>query len=365
MKSLSFMRQEVDMALYYDIASAIKDLQYYFYKFNTVNSDEAISKTYVHVLEHYREEKLSGDIKPYIKKLARTILQKHDRSIPVDFIEDTLDDSADGSVGQMARAKASTSDFIEELVRQMYDEDCRDDLIYSFALLHLEEFVSFCKDALEGARGLSGYSAIFRKGLYTLAKDITDLTSTLISVYEANRYNFELFLSTSRAGVWVEADYNLITNSHSRRVQIITHNEDGICDPDYFPFSIKGKKYIDNGDKRIYKVPYYDYWEAMCDLIDSDFSNRMKCVLGKHYLVKTGGGSISVLDPDLNVMYDLLRDEILTNILRDTGFRFLGAGSENFYLLGDRDYKVHSRLVNGIAINFKLEDITDEVSIVR
>ena len=79
-------------------------------------------------------------------------------------------------------------------------------------------------------------------------------------------------------------------------------------------------------------------------------------------MIRTLGGSESIVNTDLFGVYDLLRLEILTNVLRDTNTRVLNIGSSWFYLLGDEQYmKIPCRVVQGVSIELDFEDITDSV----
>lgn len=366
--SICFMKKGVDASLYYEAQKAIQDLQYYFRKFNGVNADEAMSRTLEHILSHFDKSKLSTtDIKPYVKKLARTILQEPRKDIPTEFIEDTTIDNSEHSMEAGANTvnPGVSNDFSDDITDKIYCDMESLNLMHKFILLNLEEYQKFCLEVRDGGRMLKGYSVEFRNGLYRMSKLITDLTAKLVSIYNENEEMFTKFISYSIGGIWYEADYNLISKVTSKRVRPLQKGYSKIFDMDICPFCVNGSKYIKNNNKRIYRVRYVDFWEELCDFLDSEQCSGMKCILGKYTLVKTGGGSISVINPDLFGIYDLIRDELLTNILRDTAYKLIGVGSQNFYLLGDGVVDTPSRVVNGVKIKFELEDITDTVEMLR
>lgn len=366
--SISFMQAGVDTSLYYEASEAIKSLQYYFKKFNGADYEEAMSRTLNHILTHFNGSKLSSsDIKPYVKKLARTILQEPRRDIPTDFIEDTTIENKEHSFEPNANTVnlGSISDFSNDVVDRLYCDAESLNLMFKFMLLNLEEYKKFCLELKDGGRQMKGYSPEFRANLYKLAKVVTDLTAKLLELYDLYESEINTFLGCELAGIWYEADYNLIAKSTSKRVKVLQKGYDKNFDMDYNPYCVNGRRYIESNNKHIYKVRYIDFWEQMCDMLDSDVSNRMKCILGEYTIVKTCGGSISVLNPDLFTIYDLVRDELLTNLLRDTSYKLIGVGSKNFYILGDTNYNIPCRFLNGIRVQFELVDITDSVEMLR
>ena len=96
-------------------------------------------------------------------------------------------------------------------------------------------------------------------------------------------------------------------------------------------------------------------------MIDDTETNEMKFIIGNSYIIKSFGGSLSVLNPDLFNMYDLARTEILTNVLQDTYGRILNIGTEYFYIICGSDFNktVVSRTVHGHSFDLVYEDITD------
>ena len=60
-------------------------------KFNGIDRyEEAMQKATYHTMYHFDNSK--GELSDYLKKLARVISKNNDKSIPVDFLEDTLSD---------------------------------------------------------------------------------------------------------------------------------------------------------------------------------------------------------------------------------------------------------------------------------
>lgn len=103
----------------------------------------------------------------------------------------------------------------------------------------------------------------------------------------------------------------------------------------------------------------YDLWDRLCDLIDSYETNECKFIMGDNFIVRTLGGSYSILNTDLYNFYDLIRSEIVTNILYDTNSKLLNVGTECIYILASANITLPKRIVKGIPIEFDIEDITD------
>jgi hypothetical protein len=75
------------------IVLAIESLKGYFKKFNGARYDEAMQLTFTHACRHYSER--NGEMIPYIKSLARTILLNDEKDIPMEGFEELLPSEQD------------------------------------------------------------------------------------------------------------------------------------------------------------------------------------------------------------------------------------------------------------------------------
>ena len=154
---------------------------------------------------------------------------------------------------------------------------------------------------------------------------------------------------------------SIINSNLSKRVKFINKvTGELVEDADIEDWYVRGKL----SGKRIIKVPYADVWNVMCDLVDSNETNELKFVIDDYYIIKTFGGSYSILNPSLYNIYDLVRTEIITNILKDTGGRLINTGSECVYVLCDKSGIAelnNLRKVRGYEIKFSCVDITDSL----
>ena len=159
-------------------------------------------------------------------------------------------------------------------------------------------------------------------------------------------------------GKWKETDYSFIQTNQSKRIKLINRMTRFIADDaDTDDIVLEGKL----GTKRVIKVPYKDLWNKLCDLIDSEETNQIKFVIGDQYIFRTLGGSLSIINSSLFNEYELVRDEIVTNLLQDTRGRLLNIGSECIYILVSDDNEIPDRTIRGINIHFDKIDITDSL----
>ena len=124
-----------------------------------------------------------------------------------------------------------------------------------------------------------------------------------------------------------------------------------IKDPDLEDCYVKGNL----GNKCIVSIPYVSQLNKMCNLIDEEGINAMRFTIGDEYVIRTLGGSTSVLSPSLFNEYDLCEAEILTNLLRFTGGRFLCKGSRNMYFLVQKVHKIPVISVRGVTLTFDVK----------
>lgn len=354
LQSFSYM-ESIDDSLYYLLWSNIEKLRRYFSKFCGRNTDEAMQATLMHSLTHYTKAK--GDISCYIKALARDITKDNGRLVFVDFLEQTL--AEDDNDTKPKVDTGSISDFSGVVVNDMiYDYKYKK--IVELALCFIDKFMLLCEALINKDTSTSYYPSIFIKECIKLSRSCENFNQLCITLYTEYKDKFVEFLSydlkTSGTNVWKETDYPLIAQSVSKRFKFVNPDTGEVVqDPDVEPFKLVGNL----GKKKVFKVRYYELWELMCDYVDSADINVMRFTIGDSYIVRTLGGSLSVINPDLFNIYDLCRMEILTNVLNDLAARYISIGSENFYLLvSDDDREIKKRVVKGIPIELVAEDIT-------
>lgn len=357
---------DVTPELFYRVWKEIEGLKGYFVKFTGNNADEAMQKTLMHTLTHYNEEK--GNLSSYVKKLAREITKDNGRLVFVPFLEQTLSSSEDEDGERRASIDTGrVKDISIEVVNKIMLNEHAFGEIASLALMFMDKFILLCESIQNRDSSTAYYPESFIRECLRLSKIIPDFNDMCLELYDIYRVSFKNFLSCddNNIGVWKEADYLLISQNLSKRIKLKNKetNKD-VVDADIEPFYVSGNMSGKSGKKFIIKVDYSAVWEEMCDLVDSYSSNQLKFIIDNDYIIRTPGGSLSIINPDLFNIYSLLRDEILTNVIRDTNGRVLNVGSSCIYMLctDTYPYEIEYKYIKGIKINLIAEDITDSIS---
>lgn len=364
MRSFAYMRDEVAPDMYYMIWSEIEKLKWYFVKFAGNNADEAMQKTLMHAITHFSAE--AGSLPAYVKKLAREITKDNGKLIFVDFLEQTLSDE-DDELRQTSRVNTGkTEDFSNTVVDEMMIEEDEGKDIVQLALLFMDKFLILCEALINRDTSTTYYPDTFIKECLRISSKNPNFNSVCIDKYMQHSGGIKDFLDVGEdnIGVWRETDYSLLQQNVSRRVRLCNKRTGmWVEDADLEDFRLDGNLESKTGVKRVVKVRYEKLWERLCDLVDSSDSNVLKYIIDDQFIIRTLGGSLSVVNPNLYNIYDLIRDEILTNVLIDTNGRVLNVGSECFYLLCSEGYgEISKRVINGIEIELDTEDITDSIS---
>lgn len=363
LKSFSFMPKEVSEDFFYDVWTEIQKLKWYFYKFARDNADEAMQRTLMHTLTHFQSD---GNLQAYIKKLAREITKDNKKLVFVDFLEQTLAEDDDAPENSARVDTGRVSDFSNDIIQQMENEVDRRPEVAELALEFMDKFLILCESIIKHDTTTRYYPEVFMKSCLKLCNKCEGFNNICIDLYMeySDDFNWFLHLDDNNVGTWKETDYLLISQNLSKRVKLINEDtEEEVQDADVEKFFLQGKLGVGASRKKIIKIPYEHIWEKMCDLIDSFETNEMKFIIGDQFIIRTLGGSLSVVNPDTYNYYDLVRMEILTNLLQETNGRLLNVGSSSIYLLCNADFnmKLKHRVIKGIPIDFEAIDITASV----
>ena len=369
LKSYSYNNSKLNTRFYYEIWNTIFKLKKYFIHFCGRNADEAMQAVFMHVLYHFNSDK--GNLEVYIKSLARVMMKKKNKEISVDFLEQTLTLEEKGAakkgdnsneIGTSPFSNGRANDFTNDVIDNIeHDVEVKQDIIL-LALQFMDKYVKLCNALLTYNTSTTYYPELFIKTCINLNNKYSDFNSECLSLYNQYQEYFNWFLSlddNNKGDQWHETDYFLLTNNTSKRIKFINSiTNEPVEDADTEEWYVKGNI----GNKRIVKVYYEDIWNLMCDLVESNEINECKFILNDYYILKSFGGSISVINVDLFNYYDLFRVEIITNLLKDTGGRLINIGSKNAYLLLENDclrYLSKERVVRGYNIKFDWKDITE------
>lgn len=322
-----------------------------------------MSKTLFHTLTHFNKEK--GNLSAYIKKLAREITKENSRLVYVDFLDQTVSD--DDEIGEPPQRNlgGSVRDFSDDVAEEMMLAENRRGEVVNLALEFMDKFILLC-DALKRRDTSTRYFPdVFIKSCMDINSRCRNFNQLCFDVYEEYGDDFQWFLELdTRSENWRESDFMMLKNSGSKRLKLVSPRTGlEVEDADVDRYVIQGKLGDGTSRKKVIKVAYYDVWSMMCDLVDATETNELKFVIGDSYIIRTFAGSRSGLNTDLYGMYDLIRNEILTNVLLDTGGRVLNVGSENFYLVcnANMEKSCLERSVHGYDLKIDYVDITSSV----
>lgn len=364
LRSYSFMSEEIDISLYYEIWNEIGKLRWYFYKFAGNEADEAMQRTLMHTLTHFQPEK--GNLNSYLKKLAREILKDGGKLVTVDFLEQTVVSDEDEVTGAKSGINTGkVDDFSDEIVDTLDLVQDKSGDVERLALEFMDRFVILCEAMQTYDMSSRYYPDVFISQCLSLLKKCENFNEVCLNIYSEYGEKFKWYLEVYKnvMQIWKEADFPFVLRRTSKNISLISKKTGvEVQDADLEPFTINT---VLDASKRVLRVRYYDLWEQVCDLLDEDGINELRFTIGDNFIVRTLAGSQSVLNPDLYNEYDIVRTEILTNVLYDTNGKLLNAGSECFYLLYNAENQIRKpiREIYGIKIDFQYEDITSELTV--
>ncbi len=363
--SIQFYPPEIDIAIQYEISTTILSLTRYFQKFNYTHTvDDVMQVAYEHACTHYDPNK--GELVPYIKKLAQNLSKSKEKYKSVQY----LDTYMGNGIEETGIEEVASSSCLSYTVA--YNEGLGYNLqqeVIELALDYMTDFVRFARAFRTLNTSTLRLKDAFKKSVNKLCvrygdaglvtKEITDLYNT----YEEDFLWFlELAEGAEDIGTWTEKrDKKLrVTRSY---IRLKGKDTLGDFDADYDEYVLVGS--LVPTQKRVLKVDFEDVWEHMCDKLDSDETNECVFVLGNNRLVRTyANGVMEELNIDLYKVYDIVREEIATNILRDLGGVLLHLGSKSVYLLvkaTDTPYTIPKKVIKGYEIEFKITDITEDL----
>ena len=361
------MPKEIDIAFYYEIWNEILKLKWYFYKFAGVNAEEAMQKTLMHTLLHFNADK--GRLSAYIKKLAREIAKGDKREVLVDFLENTLSETDwDGKKKSPTVDVGKTDDFSNVVLENMSnDDELRKIDVSKLALEFMDKFVMLCDALIRKDTSTVYYPEIFIKSCLELSAKCNNFNELCLDIYMEYGDLMKWFLDLDNEEdkkIWKETDFSVLNTSYSKRLQFIdVKTGELVKDADVDKYKVKGKIGTDSKKKKVIKINYRKVWDYLCSLIDDSETNELKFVINDNYIVRTFGGSYSFLNAELYNIYDVVKMEMLTNLIYDTNGRIINIGSENFYLVctDDMNKTRFKRKVHGYDVIFDYEDITDTI----
>lgn len=359
--SFSWMTLDINYRLFSDLYQEIGDLDRYFYKFNRLNAEEAKSRTLLHVMTHY-DSTGSKDLRPYIKKLAREIMKDGYKDIPVDFLEQTVVEDEETVDQGYLKQQHKTPDFTDEVLATIVDSKSRYSAIVGVALVSMRWFLLLCECLENGGSIQATYFPVeFKKACLAIAQNYRAFNADCAAIYERHGAEMRQFMQYEkfRPTSWSESNYSVENGRKYRKGNLVAKDGSDLYNIDLQEFKFVGTL---NQSARIYRVYFDKILDILFELVFSPTSNCIKCVIGENYIVRTIGGSWSILNPDLDTESDLLRCELLTNILLETNGKLLSCGSDSVIIVTPGELCIkQGRCYCGINLDFIYKDITDEL----
>lgn len=324
LRSFYYMNEATrDKNLLSEIAVTLKSLKAYYHKFNGARAEEAMARAYLHASKNYNEQE--GELKPYLKSLARDMMRQKESEFPEEEIESMAVDEVTSVESQA--------------LKSIVFENVNNLLIKEIVLPFMEDFLKFgalLESECDNAKAMKTYFPQgFKQVCIKIMKRVNpeEFIKSIKYIYEKYRYELQWFLEQSEFVIrgYSEADYSLLDTKKTKRIYIADSSGKEIIRPDYNSYELYIKGVI--GDKTVCRVRYIDLLEQMEIMATSPISNELTEVIGKNKIVRTCGGSMLSTNENKDTICNLLLDELITNILKVSNSRLLSVGYEYVYLL--------------------------------
>lgn len=360
------------------------------------NVDSLMDDTFFWALTNYNPER--GNIDGYINKLAKDIARGNQvRDIPTEDeqLQRNRDEGSNGTA------------HIERDVVQLAIQDIGDlkDECYAkvaeLALGNIQDFCNLVESLINNDREKKSFENEFFKTLtFKYQKRYPDFIEVCKEIYEEYKPDIDIFLAYDKTnrGEFIELDRTIIQKSDSKRIKfkplsqkdedearelarieeekaraegkLIIESDNIYMDPDKYSMRLANPVKNWSNKKHIYKVPYIHIVEYIIDEMCKDGTNPFRLTIGNKVIYRTLGGSVTL--PVNNYDYseiedfvDVIKMELLTNILQDTQAKLIDIGSQCFYILYTESNETNAKLeekkiIKGVPIKFQYIDETDK-----
>lgn len=352
--------------LWYAVWSELEKLNGYFHSVCKQEAEDVKIYVFEHAIKHYSPEK--GNLNAYLRKLTQTALKPDSKYVSLDtvIVDATIEEGAQRYQDYLGGHTERLDVQVEE---SMLGYGEKFEKVASLALGNMRYFIMYAKQVIDKDTTSNYFPDAFKKETYRCFKFCKeDFHPLVLKIYNDHRLGFEKFMEDApyeRNQAYKELDIDLIQKSTSRRIVLYEKGTDNLCtDPDTCEWEVCGSL----GQHRIIKVPYRELLDMLCDLIDEDGCNAIKYTLGETYIFRTLGGSLTLTNLSLFSMYNIVENEILTNMIYDYNARILAKGSQCVYLLqnayDDGSYREPvDRVIRGIELKFRYTDVTPDTTI--
>lgn len=352
--------------LWYLVWSELAKLQGYLFKVCRKDADNVKMRVFEHAVMHYSSDK--GNLNAYLRKLIDTSVKPNMKYVPVDTV--IMDATVEEGAQRLQEYTGRYTERLEVQVEEaMIGKEEKFEKVANLALSNMHYFIMYAKQVIDKDTTSNYFPESFKKETLKCFRFCgADFHKLVVYIYDKHRQGFEKFMEDSPYGrneAYKELDIEMINKSTSRRIMLVDSSTYIPCeDPDTQDWVVYGNL----GKYRIIKVPYRQLYDTLCDLIDEEGCNVLKYSLGETYIFRTLGGSLTLTNLSLFRMYDIVKNEIVTNMLYDYNARLLGVGSECVYLLQspneNGDYREPiDRVIRGFELRFSYIDVTPDTAI--
>ena len=369
--------------LNYEIYKTMQKWKKLFHRYNKTQHEyeDAFSKTFLEALKFYDENR-GTSLDAYISKYAETINKDKifKREIPVDFMEESLADGEEDmqevnhkhkNPGIDNELHPKVNDFSDGVIANADMENHSMSDIQKFILEDLGYFLTFCEAVKAKDTTTGSYSNSYIKRARQLFRAYRNFNAICLKIYEQFEAEMRWFLKVQMdfevTTKLEDADFTLSKPENlSKRIKLLnkqTHQP--IKDADTEEFVVDGKLNTKVKQIGIYKINYVDAMETLIDKISDEENNEFVFHLGKHSIIRTLHSSTFV-DGKASVICNILKMELVTNVLKAVNGKLLNIGVDNIYIIRDRvdDLQIKPIEAKGLTLNFTVQDITDEVEFI-
>lgn len=370
LRSLQYMTQmKRSYANEARIINKVYSLKYYFRFFakNDTLADDCMHMTIMHTLDHFEGNDYA--LQTYIKNLARNFPKviKKGQDSSLDFLEDIID-STGNLVAQRKESgvtvyKEPKNVLEDEIINKiLYEQEDFSDF-YSWVIDNMSLFLVTAEAIKTHNTSLKKLPDNFKQETLKLAQKYDNFNNMLFEIYAKYGDDIETYLEQQDCSeLWQEADYTIFSKKPIKRCNFTlldAETERPVKDADFDEFfGIREdlKKY------QVYRINYVDIWDELCLMAEETPINSLHFTIGTAEQWRTLGGSI-IFDNSYQAFCKLQRDEIISNLLFFTKTNLLNVGSSHIYVLGNDLYQETLKFnVKGIEIEFKIENITDQIN---
>lgn len=363
MLTFSLNTDSSDVKYASEVWQVIVELKKYFYFYNKNEAEEAMHRAYMHAMGNKKEK--YGDLKPYIKKLARTIM----RSGNCKEYAYSLYDEENGEISfvfsqtlkeEMNINEIADSESLLEELRDMY-------------LLNPDDFMKFkamFNDDISEMNIIKNSEMNQQVKLLTSQYGSKAVIAGIEKVLNEIRENE----SNSNAG---NVDENYGLKEITLKEANIEKYENRLCIDE----SIKSEKGVEGYiSLSTYKTEPFNpdmvKWsvKTTCPIIKCDISPLINYMYEKLFVQKgvnnefitwmgnryrlTSPGGYSCLNKDIQLFMDIIHKELIINMLRENVNKIIAISDDSVYIKPTRGavFKtIRLKLVNGKIIDLPCE----------